>query len=71
MLRIFPAKHATLFPCCVLIFRNKQHLIFKLFNFISKRSNIFPSRVPKFISHLSSGYALHTLEEGKFFREIR
>ncbi|PFK31617.1 hypothetical protein COJ18_23560, partial [Bacillus cereus] len=25
----------------------------------------------KFISHLSSGYALHTLEEGEFFREIR
>ncbi|PER15447.1 hypothetical protein CN489_01415, partial [Bacillus cereus] len=25
----------------------------------------------KFISHLSLGYALHTLEEGEFFREIR
>ncbi|PEE85376.1 hypothetical protein COM90_28930, partial [Bacillus thuringiensis] len=26
---------------------------------------------PKFISHLPLGYALHTLEEGKFFRKIR
>ncbi|PEF49109.1 hypothetical protein COK25_11930, partial [Bacillus cereus] len=26
---------------------------------------------PKFISHLPLGYALHTLEEGEFFREIR
>ncbi|PEC87487.1 hypothetical protein COE57_29070, partial [Bacillus cereus] len=25
----------------------------------------------KFISHLSLGYALHTLEEGEFFREVR
>ncbi|PFJ21230.1 hypothetical protein COI92_30565, partial [Bacillus anthracis] len=25
----------------------------------------------KFISHLSLGYALHTLEEGEFFRGIR
>ncbi|PFT31394.1 hypothetical protein COK71_19235, partial [Bacillus cereus] len=25
----------------------------------------------KFISHLPLGYALHTLEEGEFFREIR
>ncbi|PEA31522.1 hypothetical protein COO13_19750, partial [Bacillus toyonensis] len=25
----------------------------------------------KFISHLSLGYALHTLEEGEFFRRIR
>ncbi|PFQ56174.1 hypothetical protein COK18_29850, partial [Bacillus cereus] len=24
-----------------------------------------------FISHLPVGYALHTLEEGEFFREIR
>ncbi|PHA68453.1 hypothetical protein COF09_16750, partial [Bacillus toyonensis] len=24
-----------------------------------------------FISHLPLGYALHTLEEGEFFREIR
>ncbi|PFF13005.1 hypothetical protein CN324_29235, partial [Bacillus anthracis] len=24
----------------------------------------------KFISHLSLGYALHTLEEGEFFRGI-
>ncbi|PGH85011.1 hypothetical protein CN900_25525, partial [Bacillus anthracis] len=24
-----------------------------------------------FISHLSLGYALHTLEEGEFFRGIR
>ncbi|PED40392.1 hypothetical protein COK98_29050, partial [Bacillus cereus] len=28
------------------------------------------SAKPKFVSHLSSGYALHTLEEGDFFREI-
>ncbi|PEG01429.1 hypothetical protein COK25_09855, partial [Bacillus cereus] len=26
---------------------------------------------PKFISHLPLGYALHTLEEGEFFPEIR
>ncbi|PFN17803.1 hypothetical protein COJ57_31185, partial [Bacillus cereus] len=26
---------------------------------------------PKFISHLSLGYSLHTLEEGEFFRKIR
>ncbi|PGP75782.1 hypothetical protein CN997_25585, partial [Bacillus cereus] len=25
----------------------------------------------KFISHLSLGYALHTLEEGEFFRRVR
>ncbi|PER05887.1 hypothetical protein CN489_30175, partial [Bacillus cereus] len=25
----------------------------------------------KFISHLPLGYALHTLEEGEFFPEIR
>ncbi|PFT22576.1 hypothetical protein COK71_30695, partial [Bacillus cereus] len=25
----------------------------------------------KFISHLSLGYVLHTLEEGEFFREVR
>ncbi|PGX55011.1 hypothetical protein COE29_18430, partial [Bacillus cereus] len=25
----------------------------------------------KFISHLPLGYALHTLEEGEFFRKIR
>ncbi|PEP31839.1 hypothetical protein CN575_21115 [Bacillus wiedmannii] len=34
-------------------------------------SKVFGYAKPKFISHLSLGYVLHTLEEGEFFRGIR
>ncbi|PFF13000.1 hypothetical protein CN324_29205, partial [Bacillus anthracis] len=38
---------------------------------IASLSKVFGYAKPKFISHLSLGYALHTLEEGEFFRGIR
>ncbi|PES78537.1 hypothetical protein CN504_22125, partial [Bacillus anthracis] len=39
--------------------------------YIASLSKVFGYAKPKFISHLSLGYALHTLEEGEFFRGMR
>ncbi|ENL4423703.1 MULTISPECIES: hypothetical protein [Bacillus cereus group] len=47
-----------------------SHAIFFLQLHIASLSKVFGYAKPKFISPLLLGYALHTLEEGKFFRGI-
>ncbi|MBE7106677.1 hypothetical protein FT637_27825 [Bacillus cereus] len=55
----------TLFSSCNLIYQVIKEL------HIASFSKVFGNAKPKFISHLPLGYALHTLEEGEFFRGIR
>ncbi|PFL77068.1 hypothetical protein COK13_00465 [Bacillus cereus] len=55
----------TLFSSCNLLYQVIKEL------HIASLSKVFGDAKPKFISHLSLGYALHTLEEGEFFRGIR
>ncbi|PEO77459.1 hypothetical protein CN570_19305 [Bacillus toyonensis] len=55
----------TLFSSCNLIYQVIKEL------HIASLSKVFGYAKPKFVSHLPLGYALHTLEEGKFFRGIR
>ncbi|PFM45695.1 hypothetical protein COC59_04960 [Bacillus cereus] len=38
---------------------------------ISRLLKVFGFAKPKFVSHLSLGYALHTFEEGEFLRGVR
>jgi hypothetical protein len=51
----------TLFSSCNLLYQVIKEL------HIASLSKVFGYAKPKFISHLSLGYALHTLEEGEFF----
>ncbi|WP_080117045.1 hypothetical protein, partial [Bacillus cereus] len=55
----------TLFSSCNLIYQVIKEL------HIASLSKVFGDAKPIFISHLPLGYALHTLEEGEFFRGIR
>ncbi|OPA21276.1 hypothetical protein BHL53_26960 [Bacillus cereus] len=55
----------TLYPSCNLIYQ-----VIKEFH-IARLSKVFGSAKLKFISHLTLGYALRTLEEGEFFRGMR
>ncbi|OPA23448.1 hypothetical protein BHL47_26330 [Bacillus cereus] len=55
----------TLFSSCNLLYQVIKEL------HIASLSKVFGDAKPKLISHLSLGYALHTLEEGEFFRGIR
>ncbi|TXR68216.1 hypothetical protein DN395_00515 [Bacillus sp. AR18-7] len=55
----------TLFSSCKLLYQVIKEL------HIAGLSKVFGYVKPKFISHLSLGYAHHTLEEGAFFRGIR
>ncbi|MBE7098888.1 hypothetical protein FTO65_24920 [Bacillus cereus] len=54
----------TLFSSCNLIYQFIKEL------HIASLLKVFGYAKPKFISHLPLGYALHTLEEGEFFRGI-
>ncbi|PEQ30450.1 hypothetical protein COK09_32085 [Bacillus cereus] len=54
-----------LFSSCNLLYQVIKEL------HIASLSKVFGYTKPKFISHLSLGYALYTLEEGEFFRGIR
>ncbi|QWI14321.1 hypothetical protein EXW47_28925 (plasmid) [Bacillus mycoides] len=55
----------TQFSSCNLIYQVIKEL------HIASLSKVLGYAKPKFISHLPLGYALHTLEEGEFFRGIR
>ncbi|PEK50879.1 hypothetical protein COF80_26005 [Bacillus toyonensis] len=55
----------TLFSSCNLIYQVIKEL------HLASLSKVFGHAKPKFISHPPLGYALHTLEEGEFFRVIR
>ncbi|PEI83419.1 hypothetical protein CN678_24205 [Bacillus toyonensis] len=55
----------TLFSSCNLIYQVIKEL------HIASLLKVFGYAKPKFISYLPLGYALHTLEEGEFFRGIR
>ncbi|KMP72648.1 hypothetical protein TU62_24420 [Bacillus cereus] len=54
----------TLFSPCNLLYQVIKEI------HIASLSKVFGYAKSKFISHLSWGYVLHTLEEGEFFRVI-
>ncbi|MBG9751126.1 hypothetical protein ABD81_20550 [Bacillus thuringiensis] len=53
----------TLFSSCNLIYQVIKEL------HIASFSKVFGNAKPIFTSHLPSGYALHTLEEGEFVKK--